>query len=235
MVKTVIITGASSGIGKEATKDFYNKGYNVVLFSRSKQKQEKVKSDLQLSQDKSLLIQGDVSKEEDVRRAVEKTLKKFDAIDVLVNNAGFGKFAPTEELTLKDFKDQFDVNLFGVFLMTKHVLLHMKKRNEGQIIMISSMAGKNHFSNGTAYASTKWALQGFTGCLKTELRPTKIKVGSILPGSVDTAFFKEMNMTPNQERLLKPKDVSKQILNLANQGKDSDIDEIVVRPAYTPK
>lgn len=235
MAKTVIITGLSSGIGAATAKKFYKEGYNVVGFSRNLEKQRKVANKHEFDPNRSLLIKGDVTKEEDVKNAVKQTIKAFKKIDVLVNNAGFGKFGIVEELELKDFEEQFSVNVFGVFLMTKHVLKHMKERDEGQIIMISSMAGKNHFKGGTAYASTKWALQGFTGCLKTELRPTKIKVGTILPGSVDTAFFDEVGMSPNPKRCLKPSDISRQIYNLANQDKHSDIDEIIVRPAHTPE
>lgn len=234
MVKTVFITGLSSGIGAATAKKFYDEGYNIVGYSRNLEKQKKVAKQHGFENNRTLLLKGDVTKEEQVRQGVKKAIQTFKKIDVLVNNAGFGRFGTIEELELKDFQDQFSVNLFGVFLTTKHVLKHMKERDEGQIIMISSMAGKNHFKGGTAYASTKWALQGFTGCLKTELRPTKIKVGSILPGSVDTAFFDEVGTSPNPKRCLKPSDISRQIYNLANQDKHSDIDEIIVRPAHTP-
>lgn len=234
MNKTVFITGGSSGIGKACIEKFYEAGYNISNLSRDLERQREMAEELGLDPSRVLLNKGSVTDEEEVEQAVENTVEQFEKIDVLVNNAGVGRFGAVEDLSKEDFETLYDVNVFGVFVTTKKILNHMKKRDEGQIIMISSMAGKNHFKGGSAYAGTKWALEGMTGCIQKELRPTQIKIGRILPGSVDTPFFKKAETEPNRERCLEPVDVAKQVYNMAEQGENSDIDEIVVRPAYTP-
>lgn len=231
-MKTVLITGASEGIGKACVNTFYDAGYNVVLFSRSEYKLNAVVSDFE--DERVLVVSGDVTDEDDVKRLVSDSKKKFGCVDVLINNAGLGIFKMIEDLSKDDFSKQLDVNVLGMFLVTKHVLPLMKEKDKGQIVNVSSMAGKNYFASGTAYSASKWAVMGFNGSLKQELRKTKIKVAVVCPGSVDTEFFDKAGMSPNKERLLKPESVSQKIFEIATQARDSDIDELVIRPAYNP-
>src|SRR3989344_36394 len=122
-MKTVFITGASSGIGKACVNLFHEKGYSVVLFARDAKKLEQAAAGYK----NTLIVTGDVTQEEDIKRAVAETLKKFKTIDVLVNNAGIGHFNSIEKLSKKEFNEQFQVNVTGTFLCTKHILPIMRK------------------------------------------------------------------------------------------------------------
>jgi 3-oxoacyl-[acyl-carrier protein] reductase len=122
-----------------------------------------------------------VTREPDVRELVAQTVGTFGRIDVLVNNAGIGVFAPVAELAVADFDAMWSVNIRGVFLATREVLPHMKRRKSGDILNIASLAGRNAFTGGAGYCATKWALIGFARCLLLEVREDNIRVITICP------------------------------------------------------
>ncbi len=221
----IIITGVSKGIGKQALEEL-EKHYDVVGCSRTIQEQET---------SNKLILKINVNNQKDLQRLVDKTMKKFGKIQALILNAGLGTFSKLEETTEKEYDEMYNTNLKSTFNLLKLALPILKKQNEGQIIAISSMAGLNPVPNGSVYASTKWALQGMIKSLKQELRETNIKVALIQPGSVKTHFFDKTSMTPNPQRILTPKDISRVITFILEQPTTSDIDEISVRPAYNPK
>ena len=229
MKPVVLITGASSGIGKATAKLFYKQGYNLVLSSRSEESLKQVTNNF--SRERYQLVTGDIQEEATAKQLVAQTRKHFGRLDVLVNNAGVGVFGSVEETSARDFDVQMRTNVRGVFLLTKHALTLLKEQDEGQIVMVSSMAAKNFVPDASVYCASKWALRGFTGSLKHELRDTHIKVGSILPGSVDTPFFAKAGAQLNPERHLSPVSVAQAIFQLATQPVDADVDEVVLRPA----
>lgn len=224
---TIIITGATSGIGRATAKTFSEAGYTCILNSRTESDLEELSTELP---GEHIVVPGDVGEEETAKK-IAGAAREAEAPITLFNNAGFGEFKPIEDMSKESFESQFQTNVTGVFLVTKHVLPVLRKHGEGNIITTSSMAGKNVFANGTAYASTKWAVQGFMGCLKKEVRDTHIKVGTILPGSVDTAFFDDAPFGPTENRHLDAEDVAQTAWFLANQPRNADIDEITLRPA----
>ena len=228
MEQTVIITGASSGIGQAAARRFYEEGYDLVVNSRSRERLAAAMSDF--DEDRVRLVVGDVGEEQTARELVQAA-QEFGSVDVVVNNAGFGVFKPVEELSREDFEGQLRTNVLGVFFVCKHAVPVMRSQDRGQIINISSMAGKNHFATGTAYTASKFAVQGFTGSLKKELRDGHVKVAALLPGSVDTQFFEVADVPLNEQRHLEPETVAQKILEIAQQPADSDVDEVVLRPA----
>lgn len=223
MKKNIIITGASKGIGKETAKQLQKK-HNVIITSSSTKNLKKTATEL-----KTQHIKCDVTKEQDIINLKKELSKK--QIDVLILNAGIGYFEKLEETTNKQYDQMFNTNVKGVFLTLKHFLPKLKKQNEAQIIIISSMAGINPVPNGSVYAATKWAIQGLTKSLKQEIRDTKIKVALILPGSVNTQFFDGKKITPNKKRILQPKAIANAIQTIIDQDKSSDIDEIIIRPS----
>ncbi len=227
MSNVIVITGASSGIGRATAERFAENQYTCVLNARSHDELQGLASNLPGDHE---VVAGDITEEatsESLRDAVEDV----GGIDVLFANAGYGVFKPVEEFSKDEFEDQFATNVTGVFLPIKHLLPVFRDQDEGSIIVTSSMAAKNTFKTGSAYAATKHAVQGFIGCVKQELRDTHVKCASILPGSVDTAFFKDKSFSPTEDRHLNAEDVARTVSFVAEQPSTADLDEIVLRPA----
>ncbi|MBK1896229.1 SDR family oxidoreductase [Chryseobacterium paridis] len=183
MQKTILITGASSGFGRETTKLFHNNGWNVIATMRSPEKEK------ELSQlENVFVIHLDVTNKQSIQDAVNAGVRKFGTIDVLLNNAGYGAIGSLEAATDKIIRQQFEVNLFGLIDVTKAVLPYMRKNKEGVIINISSVGGKITFPFGSLYHATKFAVEGLTEAIQYELNPLGIKLKIIEPGSYRTDF-----------------------------------------------
>lgn len=182
--KTVLITGASSGIGRAAAELFAAKGWNVAASMRSPEK-----SDLAAVSDRIKLFRLDVTDQGSVERAVGDVIGQFGAIDVLVNNAGYGLLGPFEAQTEEQIRRQFETNVFGVMNVTRAVLPHMRARKQGRIVNVGSAAGRLTLPLYSMYCATKWALEGFSEALWLELRQHNIKVKIIEPGMIKTDFF----------------------------------------------
>lgn len=183
MSKTVFITGASSGFGKLAVKKFQSEGWNVVATMRSPQKENELN---QL--DNVLVTKLDVTKPETIANAVKKTIAKFGAIDVLVNNAGYGAIGPMEAGTDVQIRYQMEVNFFGLINVTKGVLPQMRSQKRGTIINISSMGGRVAIPYLSLYHATKFAVEGLTESMQYELNPLGINLKIIEPGAFKTDF-----------------------------------------------
>ncbi len=183
MANTILITGASSGIGKAAAKYFLAKGWNVSATMRSPS------SEKDLTDSENLIkMETDVTDKTSVVSAVETTVKHFGGIDVLLNNAGYGSAGPMEAATDQQIKRQFDVNLFGVIETIRAVLPHFRKKNDGMIINISSIGGLVTFPLFSLYHASKWAVEGLSESLQYELNPLGIKIKVVEPGGVKTDF-----------------------------------------------
>ncbi len=149
-------------------------------------------------------------------------------IDVLVNNAGFGIFKPVAETSVDDFDRLFDVNMRGTFIATREALRYMIEQNDGVIINIASLAGKNGVENGAIYAATKWAVLGFGKSLMLEVRKHNIRVITICPGSTDTGFGSGSH--PNRDKILRPEDVAEAAVLAASLPARAMMSEIDLRP-----
>ena len=182
MSKTVLITGASSGMGKEAARKLLADGYQVFVAAR------RVDRMADLEQLGATAIAMDISKDEEIVAAVEAINARSGGVDVLVNNAGFGSYGSMEETTLEDARYQFEVNLFGLARLTQLLLPGMRERKAGRIINISSMGGRIYTPLGSWYHATKHALEGWSDCLRIELAPFGIDVVIIEPGAIDTEW-----------------------------------------------
>jgi 3-oxoacyl-[acyl-carrier protein] reductase len=184
--KTIILTGASKGIGKVTAKKLTEYESNLVLVSRKMSDLQKVEKELNYDSEKLLLVEADVSNADDDKKIIDETIKKFSRIDVLINNAA--QFAHTRliDIKIEDFDRVMNTNIRGVFILTKFALKHMIPQNSGAIVNISSTAGKRGYPTGCAYGTSKFALNGFSESLFKEVREYNIRVITISPSMVDT-------------------------------------------------
>lgn len=182
-MKTVFITGASSGIGRETAKLFAAKGWGVAATMR------KPERETQLNRLSNVeVIQCDVTDQKSISQAVKRTLQCFGAIDVLVNNAGYYTVGPLEASSSEQIKRQLDTNLLGLIETTRAVLPHMRQKKAGIIINLSSIAGVLSIPLQSLYHATKYGVEGFSECLQYEVEPFGIQVKLIEPGTIHTNF-----------------------------------------------
>ncbi|MBQ7007297.1 MAG: 3-oxoacyl-ACP reductase FabG [Oscillospiraceae bacterium] len=186
-MKTVLITGASRGIGKAIAVEFYKNGYNVVI---NYNKSEKEAMELQALMPGSVAVKADVSNEKDVQHMVESVINMFGTIDVLVNNAGISQQKLFTDITSDDWNNMVGTNLNSVYYTCKYAVPHMISRKQGKIINISSMWGVTGASCEVHYSAVKAAVIGFTKALAKELGPSGITVNAVAPGTVMTDMCK---------------------------------------------
>lgn len=227
MKKTVLITGASSGIGKATTELLLVKGFNLVVLSRNIDKISLPASD------NLLLISADVRNYEDAKTVVEKTITKFGSLDILINNAGLGFFDSLEEGKIEEWHNMIDVNIKGV-LNYIHVALPYLLKVKGHIINLGSVASHHVFPMSGVYCATKHAVLAISESIRMDLKG-KVKVTTISPGQVDTNFI---NITTNEEIKnnlkevfatgIRPQTIAENIYHAISSP--AVISEIVVRP-----
>ena len=190
MAKTVLITGASQGIGVAAARLFYENGYSVIInYNQSEKEALMLEKELK----GSLAVKCDVSNEEDVKEMVDIAIKKYGKIDVLINNAGISKQNLISDVSCEEWDKMFAVNVRGTFLVSKYVLSHMIRYKSGKIINVSSIWGVSGASCETCYSATKGAIISFTKALAKELGPSKITVNAVAPGFIDTKMNENLS------------------------------------------
>lgn len=189
-MKTILITGASSGIGKAAAKKFAAQGWNVIATMRSPEKEPEL---TQL--DHILVTKLDVQDKDSIAQAIQLGIEKFGKIDTLVNNAGFGVLGAFELATSEQIRNQFNTNVFGLMEVTKAILPHFRQNHAGTIINISSMGGRVTFPTCSIYHATKFAIEGFSESLAYELLPQNIQVKIVEPGSTLSNFIAAVNFS----------------------------------------
>lgn len=225
--KVAIVTGAGRGIGHSIATALAKEGASVILAGRTGSELSALQKNITADGGNALAVTADITLEADVARLVDEALKQYGRIDILVNNAGVGVFKKVIDLEPADFDLMWNVNMRGVFLATKAVLPHMLKARAGDIVNIASLAGKNHFVGGAAYAATKWALRGFAGSLMLEVREANIRVATIFPGSVDTGFS---SLNKRGGKITQPEDVAEAVLFAVTAPGRTMFSEIDVRP-----
>jgi len=189
--KVVIVTGASSGIGEATAREFGREGAKVVLAARRVERLEALAHEIDEMHTgaEPFVVQADLTKLEDINSLVQETMDKFGRIDVLVNNAGFGRINWLEKLDpIKDIQAQFDINVMGVIQTTRQVLPIMMEQRSGHIIIMGSLAGLVGAPTYTVYSATKHAVHGFSESLRREVKPWGIDVSMIYPAGVKTEF-----------------------------------------------
>jgi len=198
----VLITGASSGIGWETALMLARQGAKLAVAARREQRLASLVDEINAIGGEALAIPTDVADQAQVERMVSSTIERFRRIDVLINNAGFGIFAPVEETSAEDMRRIMDVNFMGAFYAIRAVLPVMKAQAGGHIINVSSVAGKRALPFSGAYCSTKFAMQALSESLRAELAGTGIDVSVICPAATATEFLQAARTYRGQK--LKP-------------------------------
>lgn len=216
-----LVTGGSSGIGFEIARQLKEGGSEVVICGRDEAKVIEAAKKIGAHG-----IRADVSVEADVVALIRKTVELCPDYNVLVNNAGFGSFAPLLDTDLAGMKRLFATNVFGAMVAARESARHFISRKRGNIINISSSAGVRGFAGGTAYAASKFAVSGMTECWRAELRKHDIRVMQINPSEVQTEFFR--NDRPPSERKLRATEIAHAALSMLEMDDRGFITELSV-------
>ncbi|MCM3618873.1 SDR family oxidoreductase [Sutcliffiella horikoshii] len=213
--KTVIITGASNGIGKGIATAYINAGAHVVLADMDEKAGHALQQELGV---KSLFVNTDVRKEEDIRHMMTKTMEHFHQIDILINNAGVSRFTPLHDLTVEAWDDVINTNLRSVFIGSKEASKYMK--NGGSIVNIASTRASMSEPNSEAYAATKGGIVALTHALAASLSERDITVNSISPGWIQNENYEELREKDHAQHLSnrvgKPSDIARACLYLTD-------------------
>ena len=194
MEKIALVTGSSSGIGLETSLALARNGYHTFASMRNVSKSEKIVKNAKKENLPIEIIELDVDNEKSIVEVIKKIISEKGRLDVLVNNAGFGQFGVTEDVSVDEFKKQFDTNFFSIVRIIQEIAPIMRKQKSGIIVNISSVVGRLGLPGSPAYISSKFALEGFSECLRYELGQFGIKTTLIEPGVIKTNFFDSMKI-----------------------------------------
>ncbi|MEM6268185.1 MAG: SDR family NAD(P)-dependent oxidoreductase [Bacteroidota bacterium] len=224
--KTAVITGISRGIGRALAQELLASSVTVIGWGKTAP---------DYSHKRLHFVACDITDEAAVAAAERATREISPEIDFLINNAGFGYFQTIEAFEVEQFRRMIEVNLTGAFLVTKALVPHMKARQSGHIINISSIAGRVSASHGSGYNASKFGLSGFSEVLFQELRAHGIKSTTVYPGSTATNFFDEIPGFSAHERMVDPRELAETVVHLMNTSPNYLVREIEIRPLWTKK
>lgn len=211
--KNAIITGAGRGIGRATAIAFAKEGIHVGLIGKTTSNLEAVAAELREYDVNVSIATADVADNESVTAAVEQIKSELGPIDILINNAGIGKFGKFLELTPEEFKQIIDVNLMGIYYVTRAVLPEMIERQTGEIINISSTAGQKGAPVTSAYSASKFGVLGLTESLMLEVRKHNIRVSALTPSTVATDLAFAENLTDgNPDKVMQPEDIAEMMV-----------------------
>jgi NAD(P)-dependent dehydrogenase (short-subunit alcohol dehydrogenase family) len=227
--KVAVITGSSSGIGLESTLVLARNGYTTYATMRSPDKDTTIKAIVHNKDLPIRVVQLDVTDDNSVKNAVDHIISEAGMIDILVNNAGYGLVGPLEDLSMEEIKSQYETNLFGLIRVIQAVLPTMRNQRSGRIINISSGAGIFGYPGGSAYVSTKFAVEGLSESIAYELEPFGIKVILIEPGFIRTNFSNAMVMAKKAQDSASPYSemIQKVMANASELAKNASEAELV--------
>ncbi len=227
--KVAYITGGSKGIGYGIAEALLKAGMKVAISGRNTEAIQKAKE--QLGSENILALVSDVRNFEEEQKATATILKEFGKIDVVIANAGLGKFAPVHEMSLEDWNAMIDTNLTGVFHTLKATASQLIE-NKGHYISIASLAGTNFFANGAGYNASKFGVVGFTQAAMLDLRAYDVKCTTIMPGSV-TSHFNNHVPNKNDGWKIQPEDMGQLVVDLLKMNPNVLPSKIEVRPTKT--
>ena len=210
--KTALVTGASSGIGRQVSIAIGAEGANVALLARSEDKLEETRKQVEDAGGCAVAVPADVTEPEQVQDAVGKTVSTFDELHIVANIAGLGIFKNLEDMSVEEWDKHIDVMLRGAFLVTKYSLPHIYGQEKGHVIAVTSMWAKRFCAKCTGYTGAKFGVRGLMQSLREEARPHNVKVTNIMPGTVETPFFDKADWDANLACALQPTDVADTIV-----------------------
>jgi NAD(P)-dependent dehydrogenase (short-subunit alcohol dehydrogenase family) len=212
MDKVALVTGSSSGIGFETALGLARNGYHTYASMRDTKKGAKIKEIATKEKLPISIIPLDVDSPESIKAAISQIMSEKKRIDVLVNNAGYGIFGCLEDLSVEEFKAQFETNFFAIIRLIQEVAPIMRNQKSGTIVNVSSVAGRIGFPGSPAYISSKFAIEGLSECLRYELSPFGINTIIIEPGVIKTNFFSSMKMPKNAKPDSPYKDITNKVV-----------------------
>ena len=236
--EVAVVTGSSSGIGHETALTLARNGYTTYATMRNTSKAAEIQSIASKENLPIIVKQLDVTKDESVRNAIQQIVSEAGRIDVVVNNAGYGLTGAFEDLSIEEIKAQYETNFFGVIRVTQAILPIMRKQRSGKIINISSGAGRLGYPGGSAYVSTKFALEGLSESMSYELEPFGIRVVLVEPGVIRTNFSSGMVLAkkaqdPNSPYSQMMQRMGTTLQQLEQNGSDVDLVASIVLKAAT--
>jgi len=231
--KVALVTGAGRGIGKAVALSLAKLGCRVVLAARTAAQLSEVQQEIQRAGGVAIAIPTDLMRDEDIDTLVRESQREFGAVDILINNAGWGKRASVVRAKIEDLDQTLRVNLRAPMILAQKVLPAMIAKGEGAVINISSVSGKSGEADGAAYSASKFGLIGFTESLYEEVREQGIKVAVILPGFVDTPMIPPVKHL-DRSKMIQADDVAQTVLYVLNTPATSCPVEITIRPQRTP-
>jgi short-subunit dehydrogenase len=230
MSKHIVVTGGTKGIGREIIERFAKEGFDISTCARNEADLDELKEYFKKNfpNQKILVVKADLSKKDQVIAFAKKVKSEIGYPEVLINNTGV--FLPGAIHTEPEgnLELMIETNLYSAYYLTREFTSEMIERNSGHIFSIGSIAGLTAYANGGSYAISKWAMLGFTKCLRQELKDFNIKVTSILPGATFTASWEGVEIP--EERFMKASDVAESIWGAYNLSPSSVVEEIVIRP-----
>lgn len=233
--RIALVTGGSRGIGLDIARALAGAGASVAVSARTAADVDAAAGELEaLGPGRSLGIVADVRDPADCARMVERCAAELGGLDVLVNNAGLGIFAPIQELSVEDFQTQIDTNLSAVFYCSKAAIPWLSAGDGGWIINIGSLAGRNAFARATGYNASKFGLRGLSEAMMLDLRYDNIRVSLIMPGSVNTGFAGN-ETGPSNDWKLQGGDVARAVVDLLGYPPSALPSKIEMRPSQPPR
>jgi 3-oxoacyl-[acyl-carrier protein] reductase len=230
-MRTALVTGATEGIGRATAFALGRAGWQVGVCARTASRLDALLAELAAAGIRTAGRAGDVGDERDAPAIVRQVTDVLGAVDALVNNAGVLIAKPFEELTPAEWDRTMATNVRSLFLMTREVLPEMRRRRSGAVVSVASLAGRNGFVGGTAYAASKHAVLGFSKSLLLEVRRDNIRVVAICPGSVGTAMLRDQPLLKaDPAKILRPEDVAATILHALELPERALVSELDIRP-----
>ncbi len=232
-----IVTGASSGIGEATAEALATEGATVVLAARRVTELEALADRITTEGGDALVVETDVTAEDDIDALVETTTDVYGRIDILVNNAGVMLLEPLERADRSNLRQMVEVNLMGLMNLTHAVVPIMQQQEGGHVVNVSSIAGRQTMPSGSGYNATKFGVNAFTDAIRQELSPQNIRTTIIEPGAVDTELGTHIPDEQVLEQLaereiptLASEDIARGIVYATNQPEHVDVNEIMIRP-----
>ena len=231
--KIALVTGAGRGIGRAVALMLAQSGCHVILSARTVEQLQTVEREIKDHNGAAFALPADLTDDAAVQKLATESRRVFGAVDILINNAGWGKRAPVVKARVDDWDQTFRLNLRAPMLLARELLPDMIAKGEGAVINIGSVSGKAGEANGAAYSASKFGLIGFTQSLYEEVREYGIKVSVILPGFVDTPLIPP-NRQLERSKMIQPSDIAQTVYYVLTTAATCCPVEITIRPQRTP-